>query len=156
MKSVTIDQAIERLQFAYPQIYYACHTRHERRRSTDQHLSMRDSEILIHLDRRMPLTLGALAGHMDLAASTLSEAISHLETHGYVLKTQGRDRRRVALLLTSKGVGAVRATSVLEAGRLRTVLLRMGARERARVIDGLSLLAGACRHRAPGKRGAQK
>lgn len=156
MKSVTIDQAIERLQFAYPQIYYACHTRHERRRSTDQHLSVRDSEILVHLDRRIPLTLGALAAHMDLAASTLSEAISHLETHGYVLKTQARDRRRVALLLTPKGVAAVRATSVLEAGRLRTVLLRLSAHERARATDGLSLLAGACLHRAPGKRGAQR
>jgi DNA-binding MarR family transcriptional regulator len=144
MTHVTVDHAVERVQFAYPQIYYACHTRHERRRSTDEHLSMRDSEILVHLDRRVPLTLGALAAHMDLAASTLSEAISHLETHGYVLKTQARDRRRVALLLTPRGVAAVRATSVLEASRLRAILLRLSARDRVRAIDGLALLAGAC------------
>jgi DNA-binding MarR family transcriptional regulator len=129
---VTIDQAVERLQFAYPQIYYACHTRHERRRSTDQHLSMRDSQILVHLDRRVPLTLGALAAHMDLAASTLSEAISHLESHGYVLKTQARDRRRVALLLTPKGVNAVRATSVLLASAHAAPALE---RERTRPGD---------------------
>lgn len=150
---MTIDQAVERLQFAYPQIYYACHTRHERQRSTDQHLSMRDSQILVHLDRRVPLTLGALAAHLDLAASTLSEAISHLESHGYVLKTQARDRRRVALLLTPKGVNAVRASSVLERSRLRTLLLRLSANERVRAIGGLMLLAGACMRRAKHNRG---
>jgi hypothetical protein len=28
MTHVTVDHAVERVQFAYPQIYYACHTRH--------------------------------------------------------------------------------------------------------------------------------
>ena len=42
---MTLDQAIERIQFCYPQVYYACHTRHVRARSTAAHLSMRDSEI---------------------------------------------------------------------------------------------------------------
>ena len=46
---MTIDQAVERVQFAYPQIYFACHARHERTRSTARELSARDSQIL---DRR--------------------------------------------------------------------------------------------------------
>lgn len=152
---LTIDQAIERLQFAYPQIYYACHTRHERRRSTDEHLSMRDSEILVHLDRKVPMSLGALADHMDLASSTLSEAISHLEAHGYVQKTQARDRRQIALILTSKGVAAVRARSVLEAARVKAMLLRLTAPERRRAIDGVALLAEACRRGVTGSRGSR-
>jgi MarR family transcriptional regulator, organic hydroperoxide resistance regulator len=149
---LSIDLAIERVQFAYPQIYYACHTRHERRRSTVEHVSTRDSEILVHLDRRVPMTLSELAAHMDLAASTLSEAVSHLEAHGYVHKAPVRDRRRVALLLTPKGVSAVRAASVLEGSRLKTMLMRLNAGERRRAIEGLALLADACRR--SGKRSA--
>jgi DNA-binding MarR family transcriptional regulator len=146
---VTIDSAIERIQFSYPQIYYACHTRHERRRSSADQLSMRDSEILIHLDRHTPMMLTALARHMDLAASTLSEAISTLTRLGYVEKLtgSGTDRRAIGLLLTPKGVAAVRATSVLEAGRIKSVLHRMKPADRKRAIDGLSLLADACRRR---------
>lgn len=146
---MTIDQAVERIQFAYPQIYYACHTRHERRRSTAQNLSMRDSEILIHLDRRTPMRLTSLARHMDLAASTLSEAITDLVEFGYVEKLAGEpgDRRAIGLILTAKGIAAVRASSVLEAARISSVLRRMKPADRAKAIEGLSLLAGACRKR---------
>ena len=148
MPSTSIDQAIERIQFAYPQIYHACHTRHERRRSTADHLSMRDSAILVHLDRDRPLTLGALAAHLGLAASTLSEAISRLEAHGFVQKTPEQDRRRMALRLTAKAVRTVRATSVLESSRLKAILLRLTTEERRRVTDGLALLADGCRRGA--------
>lgn len=143
---MTIDQAVERVQFAYPQIYYACHTRHERQRSSAQQLSRRDSEILVHLDRRAPMRLSALARHLDLAASTLSEAIADLVTFGYVEKTAAEgDRRAIGLKLTPKGVAAVRATSVLEAARIAAVLRRMKPADRARAIDGLTALAEACR-----------
>lgn len=144
---MTIQEAIERIQFSYPQIYYACHTRHQRRRSNAFRLSTRDAEILIHLDRSVPTTLSALAGHMDLAASTLSEAISRLVRHGYVLKSvaQRPDRRRVGLVLSPRGMEAVLATSVLEPRRLEAVLDRLTKRELATVVDGLSLLARACR-----------
>lgn len=143
---MTIEQAVERIQFAYPQIYHACHTRHVRKRSSAVHLSARDAEILVHLDPKTPTTLSGLARHMDLAASTLSEAVSTLEAHGYVLKTVGgRDRRRVSIVLTAKGVDAVRASSVLEARRLRAVLARLSARDLVVVTGGLARLAQACR-----------
>jgi DNA-binding MarR family transcriptional regulator len=146
---VTLAQAIERIQFCYPQVYYACHTRHDRARSTPAHLSARDSEILVHLDRRTPLTLSTLAAHMDLSRSTLSEALSKLESFGYVAKHRDsdRDRRRVGLVLTPKGVEAVRANSVLEAGRLRAALASLSAADRAAAVGGLELLARACRPR---------
>ena len=144
---MTLDTTIERVQFAYPQIYYACHTRHERRRSDAVQLSMRDSEMLVHLDRATPTTVSALARHMDLARSTVSEAMTALERHGYVVKRPlgDRDRRHVGLVLTDKAVAAVRATSVLETARLRTVLLRLPPREREVVADALTRFARACR-----------
>ena len=141
-----LDRDVELIQFAYPQIYYACHTRHVRRRSSAVHLSARDSEVLVHLDRAAPTSLSALARHMDLAPSTLSEAISTLEGHGYVAKAQraGADRRHVGLTLTPRGVEAVKSASVLEARRVRDVLRRMRPADRRAAIDGLVLFARAC------------
>lgn len=147
---MTLDQAIERIQFAYPQVYYACHMRHTRKKSNPFHLSTRDAEILVHLDRSVPTSLSSLARHMDLSASTLSEAVSKLVGHGYLVKTPGtgHDRRHIGIVLTPKGVAAVRASSVLEAGRLKTVLMRLSARDQAAVVNGMTRLAAACRPKA--------
>ena len=144
---MTIQHAIERIQFCYPQVYYACHTRHVRARSSASHLSTRDSEILVHLDRKTPLTLTELASHMDLSRSTLSEAVSKLETYGYVAKAprDRRDRRQIGIVLTKKGVDAVRQASVLEARRLRGVLAHLSAADLSAVIGGLETFALACR-----------
>lgn len=154
---MTFDQAVERIQFCYPQIYYACHTRHERKRSSRLRLSRRDAEMLVHLDPATPTTTTELARHMDLARSTVSEAIKALEAHGYVTKGTPRDadRRHVGLTLTAKGVGAVRSDSVLEPARLTAVLKRLSRSERDAVIRGLSLLALACRRSAPATRHAR-
>ncbi|HYN07473.1 MAG TPA: helix-turn-helix domain-containing protein [Vicinamibacterales bacterium] len=144
---MTLDEAIERVQFCYPQVYYACHTRHQHGRTRDGRLSPRDSQLLVHLDRRRPLAVTRLAYHMGLAASTVSEAISRLERFGYVTKAavSGGDRRLVGILLTKKGVDAERSTSVLETGRLRTVVRRLSRRNLAEVIGGLTHLADACK-----------
>jgi DNA-binding MarR family transcriptional regulator len=88
---------------------------------------------------------------MDLSTSTLSEAVSKLVAHGYLLKSSrvGDDRRHVGIVLTTKGVSAVRASSVLEASRLKIVLARLSVRDLASVVEGMSQLAGACRPKAP-------
>jgi DNA-binding MarR family transcriptional regulator len=143
---VTLDRVIERIQFCYPQIYYACHTRHVRARSSASHLSTRDSEILVHLDQRTPLTLSQLARHMDLSRATLSEAVSKLDAFGYLEKSPRdlRDRRRIGIVLTPKGVDAVRRTSVLESQRLHRVLATLSRAELSAVTSGLEALAAAC------------
>lgn len=144
---MTVSEASDRIQFAYPQVYYACHTRHVRRRSGPAAVSTRDSEILVHLDPTRPTTLGELAGHMDLAKSTLSEALKKLEALGHVRKTGRVDgkRREVGIVLTPRGVSAVRASSVLDPGRLQAALSRLSSRQRASAIKGLVILAEACR-----------
>ena len=144
---MTLDQAIEQIQFCYPQIYYACHTRHQRSRSSPTGLSHRDIELLVHLSRTTPMTMTALARHMDLALSTVSEAVKALDAHGYVARCHPRadDRRHTGLTLTPKGVNAVRSGSVLEAARLRVVLGRLRPKEIEVVAAGLSLLSQACR-----------
>lgn len=144
---MTLSEAVDRIQFAYPQVYYACHTRHARRRSGPAAVSTRDSEILVHLDPVRPTTLAELAGHMDLAKSTLSEALKKLEALGHVRKTGrvGGNRRDVGIVLTARGASVVRASSVLDPERLQAALSRLTTRERDAAIRGLVRLAEACR-----------
>ena len=65
---MTITEAVEHVQFCYPQVYYACHTRHQRGRTADGRLSPRDSQILVHLDPHCAKSLTPLARHLGLAA----------------------------------------------------------------------------------------
>ena len=152
---LSIDAAAAQIQFTYPQIYYACHTRHDRRRSNAVHLSPRDAQMLVHLDQGAALPVSRLADHMGLAASTVSEALTKLEALGFVHKAAAAsDRRQVSVRLTAKGVAAVREGSVLETQRLRRVLARMPARDRVAVVSGLTRLARACGPAIDGKRSA--
>jgi DNA-binding MarR family transcriptional regulator len=144
--AVTVDQAAEVIQFAYPQVYYACHTRHARIRSHAVQLSHRDAQILVHLDRERPTTLTTLASHLGLSASTTSEAVAHLAGLSLLRKTRlTTDRRAVGVCLTAAGVAAVRSESVLETPRLRAVLQRLSPRDRASTVRAFARLAAACR-----------
>lgn len=151
---MTLDEATIHVQLAYPQIYLACHTRHRRARTSAHGLSARDISILVHLDRTRPTSLSALAGHLNLSPSTVSEAITTMARHGFAAKSQGgSDRRSVQLILTPLGLKAVRAESVLEDARLRGALKTLSRAERAQAITGLNLLAEGCRRaQAPGRR----
>lgn len=144
---MTLDQAVEQVQLTYPQVYYVCHTRHQRKRSTDHRLSQRDAAILAHCSPNAPRVPAHLARHLDLARSTLSEALKKLELLGYVRRVADAtdDGRHVGVLLTAKGLRAVRETSVLESARLEAVLRCASASQRAAIASGLEALADACR-----------
>jgi DNA-binding MarR family transcriptional regulator len=134
------------VQTAYPQIYFACHTRHVRRTSTATQLSATDSTLLAHLDEDDAVRATALAKHLGLAASTLSAAIGRLAALGYVIQRRdARDARAVELLLSAQGAAAMQASSVLESARVRKMLDALRPAERKRALDGLSLLAKAAR-----------
>jgi MarR family transcriptional regulator, organic hydroperoxide resistance regulator len=134
------------IQVAYPQIYFACHTRHVRRASTATRLSATDSTLLAHLDEERPVRATAMAKHLGLAASTLSAAIARLAKLGYVIQRRDpRDGRVVDLLLSAKGAAAMQASSVLESDRVKGMLARLTAAQRKRALDGLGLLAKAAR-----------
>lgn len=134
------------VQVAYPQIYFACHTRHIRRVSSAERLSSTDSTLLAHLDEREPVRSTALARHLGLAASTLSAAVARLAALGYVVQERDhRDRRAIGLRLSRTGAAAMQASSVLESPRVRRMLARLTPAERKRALDGLALLARAAR-----------
>lgn len=149
MTTPDLEHALQVIQVAYPQVYLACHTRHQRQRTTTQGLSSRDSSILSHLDIQFPVTPARLANHLGVARSTLSEAIKHLTATGFTTQTSRKgvngQRGGVGILLTEKGLEAIRETSVLEAPRLRAALRHLTAAQLRDVAKGMSALAAACR-----------
>jgi MarR family transcriptional regulator, organic hydroperoxide resistance regulator len=154
----SLEAAVRAVQIAYPRIYLACHTRHTRARSSAFHLSARDSSLLVHLDETHPTRPAALARHMGVVASTMSAALQRLESLGYVTRTAAAaDRRAAELRLSATGAEALRATSVLEAARVRALLRALTPQERTRAVEGLALLGAAARalgDRAARPRGA--
>jgi MarR family transcriptional regulator, organic hydroperoxide resistance regulator len=141
------------VQIAYPQIYLACHTRHTRARSTAFRLSARDSSLLVHLDEHEPTRPATLARHMNIGGPALSAAVRRLEQLGYIARrTVDADRRGVELRLTAKGADALGATSVLETARVEALLRSLTPADRARAVDGLTLLGRAARAMEAGAR----
>ena len=141
-----ITAAAGEVQRHYPQIYFACHVQHSRRRSTEHVLSAQDSGYLGHLDRSRSTSPRRLARHLGIADSTLSAFLERMDALGYLeRKTSLQDRREVELRLTFRGEVAMQATSVLDLERLKSVLSRISPVDRRRACDGLRILAGACR-----------
>lgn len=140
------NRDVRMVQVAYPQIYFACHTRHVRRASTATQLSATDSTLLAHLDEDHAVRATALAKHLGLAASTLSAAIARLARLDYVIQRRdSKDGRAIDLLLSARGAAAMQASSVLDSDRVKRMLARLTAAERRRALDGLALLGKAAR-----------
>jgi MarR family transcriptional regulator, organic hydroperoxide resistance regulator len=145
---IPILEAVRQVLSLYPQIYFACHTRHVRDPDSRRLLSRHQASILEHLDEIDPTTVNDLARHMGVTPATMSLAIDRLERKGYVVRARdGVDRRRVHVRLTSAGVRIREATSVLDPSRVETLLARLTDSERDAAIRGLTLLATAA-HRA--------
>ena len=140
------NRDVRLVQVAYPQIYFACHTRHIRRVSTPERLSATDSTLLAHLDEDQAVRPTGLARHLGLALSTLSAAIARLVDLGYVIQERDAgDRRAIGLKLSRKGAAAMQAGSVLESPRVKRMLSKLTNAERRRALDGLAILARAAR-----------
>jgi len=134
-----LEQALIRLQCAYPRVYLACHACHQHAKSTAVQLSQRDSTILAHLDERAPFGQGDLARYLGVAKSTLSAAIDSLAGLGYVERVKlGRSN---SLLRTPRGTRAMSGSSGIESARLRKHLRKLSAADLARTVEGLEILA---------------
>ena len=140
------DDDVFEVQRLYPQIFVACHTDHVRAVSTKWRVSSQDASILVHLDRELGLSPRALAGHLGVAPSTLSAAITRLYKLGYLTsKPNEKDRRKREIRLTARGAEAISSTSVLNAERVRAMLSKLKPGERKEALRGLALLAEAAR-----------
>jgi MarR family transcriptional regulator, organic hydroperoxide resistance regulator len=140
----TLATLADQVLRAYPAIYLACHVEHVRRRSTAAALSSHDASILAHIaDGDLP-DAASLARHIGVTPSSLSATLKHLEQGGYMASApRAEDKRKRKLTVTPKGRLALRATSVLDASRVKKLLGNMDEAERSQAVAGLRLLAQA-------------
>lgn len=137
-------QAARRLLRAYPRIFHACHQQHRRDPQGGTDLSSHQASILDHLDDVQGTGMTELAGHMGVTPSTMSLNADRLEAGGFLERRRDpADGRRVLLFLTPAGSRVKQAGSVLEPERVRALLRRLAAADRAAGIAGLEILAGA-------------
>ena len=109
--------------------------------------------ILAHLDEDEPVSAAGLARHLGIGAPALSAVLKRLVALGCIVRTPDpKDARRHLLRLTSEGLRALSAGSVLDTARVRVLLRRLTAAERERALDGLALLARAARTMSEGRR----
>ena len=131
-----VQEAVLRVQHAFPMIYHSCHQDHQNARTTKHRLSQRDSTILAHLSSTSPTGQKYLAKHLGLAKSTLSEALAWLLKCGYLIR-QPAEGKEINLLLTTLGEEAMSKSSVLEPERLTELFESLSRTDRTKAIEGL-------------------
>src|SRR5260221_4803537 len=143
-----MDELVNKLMTHYPQIYFACHTRHVRDPRNNTVLSSHQASVLDHLDEIEPTNLRTLAAHMGVTPSTMSLTIDRLVRQRYVVRRRDtHDARQVKLLLTQAGVRIKSEKSVLDPVRVKAAPEPLQPAARQQALDGLALLAQAS-HRA--------
>lgn len=141
----------------YPRIYFGCHRRHVREPKSGALISTHQVSILDHLDAIRSTTLGELADHMGVTAGTMSIAVGRLVGDGYMTRSlDEKDRRRVRLRLTAKGVRVCTANSVLDEKLVADMLDQLEPEDRRKALDGLALLATAAGRRKRRVRGHRR
>src|SRR5262245_42553457 len=131
---------VRAVQAFYPRIYLACHVQHKRRTASGQ-LTEAESNLLGHLDERVPIRASVLARHMGVSRPSMSATIKRLTALGYIERTrETADARAAALRLSADGARAMQAGSVLDTARVRLMLSRLSREDRQRAIEGIGLL----------------
>jgi DNA-binding MarR family transcriptional regulator len=142
-----VRDALVRVMDLYPRIFFAVHTRHVRDQATRRILSSHQVSILGHLAIDEPTRLSALAAHMGVSISTMSLGVERLVRRGFVRRDRDPgDRRALRLRLSAAGERIKDAQSVLDPERLRRVITRLSAEDRAHTVRGLEILARAAKH----------
>ncbi|NQZ33284.1 MAG: winged helix-turn-helix transcriptional regulator [Oceanospirillaceae bacterium] len=139
-----IENNVLQIQVLYPKIYFACHQQHSKAKSAKGQLTDRDLNILVHIFDGKYRYNKELANHLNVAPSTMSEALNHLVALKVLLtKIDDNDQRRTRYLLTDAGRTALQESSVLDSNKLTKMLNKLNAEQQTQVLQGLQLLADA-------------
>jgi len=141
---LTAKQAARRVARLFPEVYRRYHWA-QRVRGADLPVTRRALEVLQHLSKSGPLTVGEQAEHMGLRRNSASELLQRLEAKGLVARIRDeRDERRVLVWLTDAGRDVVsRVGQVLAPDLIAEAMATLSPAERAIVVRGLELLAAA-------------
>ena len=141
----------------FPQVYFACHTRHIRVEPAGTLLSAHQASVLDHLDDVECTSLLQLAAHMGVTSSTMSITVDRLERAGHVRRERSsEDGRRLDLRLTPSGARVKREHKVLNPERVALMLGYLNPKGRIQATKALELLAAAAGQmmaaRSPGRK----
>lgn len=134
------DEIVREIQRLYPLLYFACHRSHAR----DDGLGESDLRLLHHIDGGSRSFASALARHLGLSRSRMSEALKRLERRGLIERTPDTaGRKRIAL--TAAGAEALTTDDGLDPETIEAILSGLDEGQRELVIHALRLLADAIR-----------
>jgi DNA-binding MarR family transcriptional regulator len=140
---------VARVLAAYPLVHHACRRREVSDPGGRHRVSAHQATVLAQLDPAAGLMLTELAGRMGVALPTMSLLVDRLARAGLIRRERDpHDRRRAVLRLTPRGEQVRSSHSLLDPERVRALLARLTARERAQGVAGLVTLARAARQLA--------
>ncbi len=132
------SERIEQIKRLYPLLYFACHRSHDR----SDGLTEKDLRILHHVQDGDKAFASGLTRHLGLSRSTLSAALSSLESRGLIERLHGSGRRK-RILLTKSGVEAMHSDEGLDGKAIESILDELEERDQERVVEGLALIGEA-------------
>ena len=107
-------------------------------------LSQHERQLLHHIPHDVGISLGDVARHLGIPKSSASEQVKSLERRGLLTRRRDpNDERRLAIVLTRRGVARLRSDSILDLVRLGAALKKLTPAERKSLFEGLDRLAPA-------------
>lgn len=98
-------------------------------------------EVLSHLERHGPVTVGELADAELMHPSTMTRVIDALEKRGLAVRRTGeRDKREISVSLTTEGRAVVTDFRRYEDRVLSTSLAKLSPDDRRKIAEALPIL----------------
>jgi DNA-binding MarR family transcriptional regulator len=113
-------------------------------RASELDLTFAQSQVLFHVAERPGCHMGDVAKAFGVTLPAVTHIIDRLEEKSFVVRgDHPADRRVYVLELTAQGKALVEEIHGMQMRSVETVLARMSAEDRARVIKGLEALVDA-------------
>lgn len=139
---LTSPKQAKALAVRLDRVYRDLWTELHRRNSDD--LRQHEAELLSHVPAEGSVTLHWLSRHLLLPKSTASVLLKALESRGFVRRERRpENQRELCITLTPVGAERVAAATVLDTGRLATVLQRLPAADLESALHTLEQVASS-------------
>ncbi|MBU5210717.1 MarR family winged helix-turn-helix transcriptional regulator [Heyndrickxia oleronia] len=127
---------IQDLNNYFTDIYFNLHPVQE------ENISHQSIRILQMVQKKKNMMIRDIANELMISHNTASEHVKKLVRNGWLYKERSEnDQRKVFLHLTDIGSSIVKKHTELDDNKLRIVLSKLTATERAKVIEGFKLLS---------------
>lgn len=127
---------IQDLNNYFTDIYFNLHPVQE------ENISHQSIRILQMVQKKKNMMIRDIANELMISHNTASEHVKKLVRNGWIYKERSEnDQRKVFLHLTDIGSSIVKKHTELDDNKLRIVLSKLTATERAKVIEGFKLLS---------------